>query len=95
LLYNIIKEVVELYPNELDDYIKNHNGYLGGDDLIKVTSIDENPQLNHIKYDPFNNTYHMWDREGHYYTFIAIPYNETLNEGLVKTKEQALTLKKK
>lgn len=48
-----------VYQYELAEYLKRRNWYIGGDDLIKITSTKENPQLNHIKYNLYNNEYEM------------------------------------
>lgn len=73
-----------MYPNELEQFIKVRNYYLGGDDLMLATSTIENPQLNHIKYEPYENKYKMWDKEGHYYEFTPMPYEEAKSKRLVK-----------
>lgn len=73
-----------MYPWELQKFIQDRNNYLGGDDLIKATSIEENPQLNHIKYDPYNSRYQMWDKDGNFYEFGVMPYEEAKEKGLVK-----------
>lgn len=65
-----------MYPEELKKFIKERNYRLGGDDLLKVIDIVENPQLNHIIFNPFDNKYKMWDKYGNYYEFEAIPYDE-------------------
>ena len=51
-----------MYPWELERFIRERNYYLGGDDLMKATSIQENPQLIGIEYKPFDNKYYMWDK---------------------------------
>ena len=48
--------------------------------------MKENLQLNHIKYDPYQNKYEMWDKEGNYFTFTPMPYIEAEEKGLVKKK---------
>ena len=73
-----------MYPNELEQFIKARNYYLGGDDLMLVTSTIENPQLNHLKYEPYENKYKMWDKEGHYYELTPMPYEEAKSKRLVK-----------
>ena len=65
-----------MYPEELKRFLEERNYKLGGEDLLKVISILENPQLNHISYDPFTNRYKMWDRYGNYYEFEVIPYEK-------------------
>lgn len=76
-----------MYPYEVAEYLKQRNWYIGGDDLIKITSIKENPQLRDIRFNPFSNEYEMWDVEGNYYKFKAMPYKEAVEKGLVKQKD--------
>ena len=73
-----------MYPWELKKFIEDRNSYVGGDDLIKATSIEENPQLVGVKYKPFENKYYMWDGEGNDYSFTPMPYEEAKAKGLVK-----------
>lgn len=77
-----------MYPYEVAEYLKQRNWYIGGDDLIRITSIKENPQLNHIKFNAWTNEYEMWDVEGNYYKFTAMPYKEAVEKGLVKSKQK-------
>lgn len=65
-----------MYPEELKRFLEERNYKLGGEDLLRVISIKENPQLNHIKYDAYTNKYKMWDIYGNYYEFEAIPYEK-------------------
>lgn len=77
-----------MYPYEITEFLKQRNYYVGGDDLLKVTSTEENPQLDHIKFNQGTNEYEMWDKEGNYYIFEAMPYKEALEKGLVKQKDE-------
>lgn len=77
-----------MYPWELEKFIKDRGNRLGGDDLLKAISIEENPQLNHIVYNPYNQLYEMWDYEGNYYHFSSIPIDEVKQKILVKKKER-------
>lgn len=77
-----------MYSWELEQFIKERNYRLGGDDLDRATSIQENPQLNHISYNPYNNHYAMWDNEGNNFNFEAMPYEEAKEKGLVKRLER-------
>ena len=65
-----------MYPEELKRFIEERNHRLGGEDLMKASSPQENPQLDHIMYNPFENKYQMWDCYGNYYEFEPIPYVE-------------------
>lgn len=58
-----------MYPNELKDYIDRRNGKLNREGLSMVTNINLHPQLNHIRYNPWDDTYDMWDKEGNHYHF--------------------------
>lgn len=73
-----------MYPWELKQFIEERGYYLGGDDLLKATSIQENPQLIGIVYKPFENKYYMWDKENNTYNFTPMPYEEAKEKGLVK-----------
>lgn len=73
-----------MYPWELKQFIEDREYYLGGDDLLKATSIQENPQLIGIEYKPYENKYYMWDRENNTYNFTPMPYEEAKEKGLVK-----------
>jgi len=79
-----------MYSWEIAQFLAEHNYCIGGDDLLFITDVKQHPQLCRIKYDPFNNKYEMWDYEGNYFCFYVIPYEEALEQGLVKKK----TLKK-
>lgn len=76
-----------MYPYEVADYLRKRNWYIGGDDLLKVISVKENPQINHIEFNPSTSKYNMWDVEGNFYEFTAMPYKEAVEKGLVKQKD--------
>lgn len=75
-----------MYSWEIYNFLQEREYYIGGDDLLKIISPQENPQLNHIKFNPFDNSYEMWDNEGNYFHFWAMPYVEAQEKGLVKRK---------
>lgn len=75
-----------MYPWEIEQFLKERNYYIGGDDLSYITNIKNHPQLKHIEYNPYENKYKMWDGEGNYYSFTPMPYKEALEKGLVKDK---------
>lgn len=79
-----MKEDDYMYPWEIKKFIEERNYYIGGDDLLKVISTVENPQLKGIEYKPFENRYYMWDGEGNDYSFTPMPYEEAKAKGLVK-----------
>lgn len=73
-----------MYPWEIKKFIEDRNYYIGGDELLKVISTVENPQLKGIEYKPFENKYYMWDGDGNNYNFTPMPYEEAKAKGLVK-----------
>lgn len=77
-----------MYSWEIQEFLKNKGYYVGGDDLIQVTSHIHNPQLNHIKFNAETSEYEMWDNEGIYFKFKAMPYDEAIQKGLVKNKQE-------
>ena len=58
-----------MYPFELEKFIRERNYYLNYRDLLKVVSISDNPQINHVIYNDFDKNYQMWDKYGNYYSF--------------------------
>ena len=58
-----------MYPWEIEKFLKDRNYCISGDDLTFITDMRRHSQLNHIKYDPYNNSYEMWDNDGNYYNF--------------------------
>ena len=77
-----------MYPWEIHQFLQERNFYIGGDDLIKVISIDENPQLLGIQYKPYENKYYMWDGEGNTYCFTPMPFVEAEERGLVRKRKK-------
>ena len=74
-----------MYSWEIQKAIEENNHYIGGDLLLLITDPFQNPQLDHIKYNPYNNLFEMWDKEGQYFWFTPMPYEEAINKGLVKS----------
>lgn len=58
-----------MYPNELLEFINSRNGKLTSEEANIVLNIKNNPQLNHITYNCYNNSYDIWDYTGNYYHF--------------------------
>lgn len=61
-----------MYPSELQKYITERNGKLNSKEVQFVTNIKIHTQLNHITYNPWNNSYDMWDSDGNNYHFEVI-----------------------
>lgn len=66
-----------MYSWEIEKILKENNYCVGGKLLLSLIDIKQNPQINHIKFNPYDNMYEMWDREGNYYHFKAILRSQT------------------
>ena len=75
-----------MYSWELEEFIKQRNYYVGGDDLVFVINIKEHPQINSVKYDAFNNMYHLTTNDNYNLDFNAMPLKEAQEKGLVKKR---------
>lgn len=52
---------------EIESFISVRNGELSSDEILKITDISRNPNINHIIYE--NGTYIMWDKNGTRFSF--------------------------
>ena len=62
------RRVIKLYDYELNDYLSNRNNILTSDEYMYVCNTC--PQINHVKYDPFDNLFKVWSEEN-YFEFIV------------------------
>ncbi len=76
-----------MYSHEIQQLIELRNYIVGGDELMEITSPVLNPQLDHIKYNSFDNSYEMWSNDNYYFNFKAMDYEEAKQKGLVKEKK--------
>lgn len=58
-----------MYPSELKYYIDSRGGKLNREEIKIATDVNLHPQLDHITYNHWDNSYDMWDREGNHYHF--------------------------
>lgn len=77
-----------MYPDEIYKYLEERNYELTGQEILEIIDVVKNSQLNHIKFNCYDNTYEMWDYMGNYYRFKAkvIPENELEKSGSVRKK---------
>lgn len=73
-----------MYSWELEKFIKERNYLIGGDDLIKILSLEENPQITNITFSPERNLYTICDKDGISLEFNVMPYEEAEEKGLVR-----------
>lgn len=64
-----------MYPEEIYRFLAERNYVLNAEELEMIISITSNPQLNHISYNNYTNTYNMWDSYGNFYEFTCYEYD--------------------
>lgn len=60
-----------MYPSKLKQYIEDRNRKLNSEEINYVTNVNFHPQLKHISYNPWDNSYDMWDNLGNHYNFMV------------------------
>ena len=75
-----------MYPYELEALIQKNDGMLGGKDLLRAISPEEN-NLSKVKFVPSENKYYLEDRTGNHYEFTAIPNKDTVRKGKTLVKK--------
>lgn len=68
-----------MYPYELGALIQQNNSMLGGEDLLRAISPEENNLCN-VKFIPEENKYYLKDKDGNHFEFVAITYKEAMQE---------------
>ena len=76
-----------MYSWEIEQFIKERNFRIGGDDLVYLVTPSNNPQVTSIRYDAFNNTYIMTTSDNYCFFFQPIPLKEAEQKGLIKAKK--------
>ena len=77
-----------MFSWEIENFLKQRNYYIGGKDLNFILDTRQHSQINHIKFNPFDNTYEMWDKDGKYFHFTGMTYKEAKEKGLINEKEE-------
>ena len=52
-----------MYTWEIKEYIKVRDFILTSEEILKVTDSKENPQIRHVKFDPYNENYYVHTEE--------------------------------
>ena len=63
-----------MYSWEIDGIIKDYNYTLPSSVYIKISDVNNSPQITHIKYDAWSNRFNMWTNDGSNWSFIV--YND-------------------
>lgn len=58
-----------MFSYEIEKYLKERNYYLKVNELIFITNSKAHPQIDHIKYNAFEDCFEMWTNDGYYFKF--------------------------
>ena len=56
-----------MYDFEIENFLRERQYAIGYKDFIYITR--NSPQIDHIKYDPYNQEHEMWSTDGNYFKF--------------------------
>ena len=73
-----------MYSWELEQFIKERDFYIGGDDLAFLIDVNQHPQINYIHYDASDRSYVMTTSDNYCFYFKAMLLSEAKEKGLVK-----------
>lgn len=51
-----------MYDWEISNYLQEHNYILTYNEYLQL--YRSSPQIDHVKYDPYNDNIHMWSNNG-------------------------------
>lgn len=68
-----------MYDWELKKYLEQRNYNINHKDYLYICKTC--PQLNHIKYEPFDNIFKAWSSDGEYFEF-KVYYDKNLEKEL-------------
>jgi hypothetical protein len=58
-----------VYSHEIDEIIKIHNNQLPSSVYVEISDTNKNPQIDHIKYNAYSNSFSMWSTDGWCWNF--------------------------
>ena len=72
-------ELCNMYDWELKKYLEQRNYNINHKDYLYICKTC--PQLNHIKYEPYEDLFKMWSNDGEYFEF-KVYYDKNLEKEL-------------
>lgn len=73
-----------MYSWELHKFLEERDNMLTPEELLFVTDMNEHPQIDHVKYNPYGDFFEMWDNTGDYFDFKSQKYDDWVNMGNLK-----------
>jgi len=62
-----------MFSHEIDTYIRSHSYILTFDEYRNILNPDRSPQIDHMKYDPYQNNITAWTTDGWMWTITVKP----------------------
>lgn len=56
-----------MFSYEISDIVKKYNYCIPSSVYIRI--IQTSPQINHVLYNPYNDKFNMWDKDGTYWEY--------------------------
>ena len=58
-----------MYSWEIDNILKDYNYNIPASVYIEVTDINKNPQVGHVEYSPWSDSFIVWTNDGYNWSF--------------------------
>lgn len=58
-----------MYSHEIDQKIKQYNHQIPSSVYLEISDTNKNPQINHIKYNAYSDSFSMWTKDGWHWDF--------------------------
>lgn len=58
-----------MYSWEIDKKIKQYNSQLPSSIYLEISNVDKNPQIDHIEYNAYSESFTMWTNDGWCWSF--------------------------
>ena len=58
-----------MYSNEIKQLLELKNYLLDRKEANKILNIKDSPQINHVKYNTYDDNFEMWTSDNYYFKF--------------------------
>lgn len=65
-----------MYSHEIQQLLELKQYLLEQKEANKILDIKESPQINHIKFNPYNEDFEMWTSDNYYFKFKVKKVNK-------------------
>ena len=67
----VIKQVylINMYSHEIKQLLELKNYLLDRKETNKILNVKDSPQINHVKYNTYDDYFEMWTSDNYYFKF--------------------------